>query len=284
MTDHAGKLERARARRLAPPCNHVDFLLECIGFPPSHDFGELAEIAAAQGEPIAWRGPLGLHRSLELGDGLAVHVDREVGERGPTLTPFARGGCRLRIAVESLRTPPDSPCDAVLVGWPLAAPGARSDPEHGHGHAGLGLGTTRIGMLLRDARRLPRRIPSGHVLAVSVAGFALHVEALQRDADRSLAIRALTGPDDPAGCVEIAAPIERVVDLRNPLTGACTQRVDIALDHKRLLGLHLSPWQLFEEGLRTPRAGDRIEGTFLLSGRVRGGLPSVRRRVGACFG
>lgn len=281
----------------------MEFLLECIGFPPSHDFAGLAHHAARHGSPVAWRGPAGLHKSLELGDGLALHVDREEGEQGLSLFPFVRSACRLRVAVESLRTPPDSPCDAIVVGWVLApkpspsdcisggplgiAPllGAENDSEYhpGAGIRGLGLGSTRLSALLTDARLLPKRIPAGHVLAVGLAGFAIHVDQLQADADRTLMIRPLNGPDDPAGCVEIAAPITGITELRNPLTGARIQRVEIDLDG-RALGLHLSPWQLFEDGLRPARVGDRIEGTFLLSGRVLGGLPSVRRKVGACFG
>ena len=93
----------------------------------------------------------------------------------------------------------------------------------------------------------------------------------------------MAGPEEPGGCVDLSATITAVTRLENPLTGAAVQRIDVR-GPGRSLALFASPWQLFEDGLPAPEVGGRIEGSFLLSGRVTGGLPSVRERVGACFG
>jgi hypothetical protein len=53
---------------------------------------------------------------------------------------------------------------------------------------------------------------------------------------------------------------------------------------ERPLELFASRWQLEKDGLPPPRPGWRIEGTFMLSGRIAGGLPGPRRRARERFG
>ena len=48
----------------------MDFLLECIGFPPDLDPDELVERVCDEGEAVAWRGDPANHRRLDLGGGL----------------------------------------------------------------------------------------------------------------------------------------------------------------------------------------------------------------------
>ena len=255
----------------------MDFLLECIGFPPNQNQDRLAEEAFRHGEQAAWRGPSGEHWRLALGGGLELRADREDGEPHWTLLPHFRTKTRLRVQVESLRTPPDSPGDVVLTGWtrpPIEdrAPGFR------------GRGTHRLAALLTDARRLPPSVPGGHVLAVALAGFALEVETQHRDElGGRFDMRPLLGPDDPGGCVELSARIRDIGRFENDLTGVPVHAIQVD-GPGRPMTLFASPWQLFEDGLPPMRIGGRISGTFLLTGHVAGGLPSSRRRVGASFG
>ena len=48
--------------------------------------------------------------------------------------------------------------------------------------------------------------------------------------------------------------------------------------------IFVSRWQLEREGLPMPRPGWRIEGTFVFTGRLAGGLPPVRPRRERSFG
>lgn len=255
----------------------MDFLLECIGFPPNHDPDRLAEAAFLHGEQAAWRGPSGEHWRLALGGGLELRADREAGESHWTLLPHFRTKRRLRVEVESLRTPPDSPGDVLLTGWtrPSVADDARGfkrPPRH------------RLAALLTDARRLPPSVPGGHVLALALAGFALEVETTaDDDRDGRFEMRPLLGPEDPGGCVELSARIRDIGRFENDLTGVPVHAI-LVDGPGRPITLFASPWQLFEDGLPPTRVGGRISGTFLLTGHVVGGLPSPRRRVGASFG
>ena len=96
-------------------------------------------------------------------------------------------------------------------------------------------------------------------------------------------IAPLGGADDPGGCVELCLRVQRVTGFTNPLNGARVSRLEVDAPG-RPLTLFVSPWQLARDGLAAPRAGTWIAGTFVLSGRIAGGLgaPSgaARRRFG----
>ena len=161
----------------------MDFLLECIGFPPSTDLAALAQRIRREGEAVALRGPRGEHRRVAFPGGLEVRLDREEGEPHDSLWPYFESSRRLRVAVDSLRRVPDSPFDVMLTG--RANPPVPDDPWREATGDEYTLST-----YLWDARRLPRELPRGHVLAVSVAGFALdvtHVGPLARVKDPYLA-------------------------------------------------------------------------------------------------
>ena len=88
---------------------------------------------------------------------------------------------------------------------------------------------------------------------------------------------------DPGGCVEASLHIRSVKRVENPLTH-CPVDVLEADAPGRPLPVLVSHWQLQRDGLPTPRPGWRIEGVFLLSGRLVGGLPSSATRLGRKFG
>lgn len=273
----------------------MDFLLECIGFPPDHDFDELARRARAHAEPVAWRGPEGEHLRMPLGQGLELRMDRESGAPNWSLYPHFQSQHRLRIAVTDLIGIPDSPYDAILQGW--ANPPVDGDPRESPE-------SYPLAAVITDARRLPRRIEIGHVLAVTLAGFALDVEyvgpfdAARRVRGRRLDGGAWIGPlggfasgggdgsglgDSPGGCVELSLPVSARRTLVNPVTRSQVELLEVDLPG-RPLALFASPWQLECDGLAAPSIGSRIEGTFLLTGRVAGGLSSPTERLGPQFG
>ena len=95
----------------------MDFLLECIGFPPDQDLDELARLARENGDTVPWRGPLGEHYRVPLGAGLDLRVDREEDSDVWSLYPSYLSDNRLRIAVHSIRGLPDSAYDALVFGW-----------------------------------------------------------------------------------------------------------------------------------------------------------------------
>lgn len=262
----------------------MDFLLECIGFPPGGDQESLGAHILAAGEAAPWRGAPEDHLRLGLGHGLELRLDREEPDQPWTLLPYYRVDQRLRVAVDHLEPAPDSPFDVLLTGWvapPL--PGDR-DPSPG---------AYRISTWLTDARRLPPGLPCGHVLAVSIAGFALGVdyvgpnsgvrEAAILDRPHGAWIQPLGAPDSPGGCAEVSLRVREIRHLRNELTGRLVD-VIIADAPERPLALFVSPWQLESDGLPAPRPGWRIEGTFLFSGRLSGGLPGPPRRARRVFG
>jgi hypothetical protein len=274
----------------------VDFLLECIGFPPDHGLSALVQTVKAKGEPIPYRGPGGEHLRYPLSGGLEVRAEREDGQEHWNVWPFFRVDHRLRLAVLETRAVPDSPFDRLLFG--VANPAL---PET----AGTGLGDVVPGSLpellaeeflltayVTDARRLPAKLPAGHVLAVSVAGFALDVSYVGPDgggsAEASLdGRRALFKPlgelGAPGGCMEVSLRIRSLRHIRNPLTG-----IEVAVIEGdapgRPMPLFVSRWQLQEEGLPQPRPGWRIEGAFLFQGTVAGGLPPRDARRAARAG
>ena len=253
----------------------MEFLLECIGFSPNENPDQLVERARVEGEAVPWRGDPDNHRRLALGGGLELRVDREPGQDFWSLLPHFRSRQRMRVAVESLRAVPDSPFDALLTGWVAPPVPAESGPAQTPG-------AYRLTTWLTDARRLPRRLPAGHVLAVSVAGFALTVEYVGPNSGvsdprwlecrRGAHVAPLGGADAPGGCSEVSLRVREIRHLRNAVTG---RPVDLVVTDapERPLVLFLSPWQLARDGLPAPRPGWRIEGAFLFTGTIAGGLP-----------
>ena len=184
----------------------MDFLLECIGFPPGSDLAELAARIRRAGEPVAWRGPAGLHLRYPLAGGLEVRLDREDGQDHDTLWPHFEENRRLRVAVESVQPLPDSPFDLLLRG--RANPALPGDPWREASGEEYPLAT-----YLSDARRLRGSIPGGHVIAVSISGFALDVSFVgPNEGVRSSYLSGepagslllpLRGSDQPGGCMEL---------------------------------------------------------------------------------
>ncbi len=263
----------------------MDFLLECIGFPPDFPIDDLIALVKSDGEPAAWRGDPALHRRLPLGGGLELRMDREPGQKHWNLLPDFKVNHRLRVAVEEIRALPDSPFDALLVGW--AAPkadGARS---------GARGGAYRLCTYLSDARKLPRNLPRGHVLAVSIAGYSLDLSyvgpndeassTLVLDEESGASVRPLGAANDPGGCAEVSVRIREIRHVENPITRREVQVLEVDAP-ERPLDLFVSRWQLEKDGFEPPRPGWRIEGTFMFSGRIAGGLPSPSPRSSTSFG
>jgi len=263
----------------------VDFLLECIGFPPDYPTDDLVRRVIEQGEPAAWRGDPARHRRLPLGGGLELRLDKEDGQEHWNLLPHYQVSHRLRVAVDEIRALPDSPFDALLIGW--AAPPVDADD------AQLGPGAYRMCAYITDARRLPKKLPHGHVLALSVAGFALDVTYVGPDERASdprvldeecgASVRPLGGAEEPGGCAELSGRIQRIRHLVNPITAMAVEALEVDAPG-RPLELFASRWQLEKDGLPPPRPGWRIEGTFMMSGRIAGGLPGPRQQARDRFG
>ena len=264
----------------------VDFLLECVGFAPDEDADALVTLARERGERDPLRGPGGEHYVLPLAEGVALHCDREEGSELWTLMPHYRERRRLRVAVTSVRTPEDSPFDALLRGWAGPTREAFGD-EWGEP------GAYELACLLFDARRLPRRSLPGRVISVAVAGFALAVDFVGPNADapdegvlerpHGARLAPATGPDAPGGCREVSLRVMRV----RRATNRCSGRAMTVLEcdaPERSLHLFLSPGQLEADGLPEPRPGWRVEGCFLFTGRVTGGLPGPSARARRHFG
>lgn len=263
----------------------MDFLLECIGFPPDLDHADLADQVRTSGEAVPWRGDPENHKRLPLGDGLELRLDREPGQDFWTLLPYFRVPHRLRVAVDSVRRVQDSPFDALLSGW--ACPPSPAEP------ASRFPGEYHLTTWLTDARRLPKEVTRGHVLAISAAGFALNVDYVGPnegvkdvrilDRRRGAHVQPLGGFEDPGGCSEVSLRVKSIRHMRNPITG---RAVDLLVCDapERPLMLFVSPWQLSIDDLPAPRPGWRIEGTFLFTGVIAGGLEGPRRRLTRGFG
>lgn len=277
----------------------MDFLLECIGFPPGQPLQELVELVQKRGEPAPWRGHAEHHRRLPLVGGLELRIDREDDAAPWNILPHYQTNRRLRIAVEDIRSVPDSRFDALLVGW-AAPPLPEQEEKIGLLEWERGSTTTMhapgayaISTYLTDARRLPSRIPRGLVLAVSIAGFALDVTYVGDDEGASdpnvleqengAAIAPLGGPSEPGGCAEVSLRIQEVLHLENPITKERFDRIEVDAP-ERPHSLFVSRWQLDSDGLPPPRPGSRIEGTFLFTGRIAGGLPGPRNTARGSFG
>jgi hypothetical protein len=263
----------------------VDFLLECIGFPPDHSMDDIVARVLRDGEAAAWRGEPDRHLRLPLGGGLEVRIDKEDGRKHWSVLPHFQVHHRLRVAVDEIRPLPDSPFDALVVGW--AAPPL--EPEE----ARLQPGAYRLSTFVTDARRLPSKIPFGHVLALSIAGFALDVsyvgpdegafDASILDRDGGARIAPLGSPEDPGGCADVSLRIRQILHLVNPITGIPVEVLEVEAP-ERPLQMFVSRWQLEKDDLPQPRPGWRVEGTFLFSGRIAGGLPGPGRQARASFG
>jgi len=264
----------------------VEFLLECIGFPPEVDVDRLVELSRTRGERAPWRGPAGEHLRLALGGGLEIRADRESDGDPWSVHPFFQCEHRMRLAVETVRKAPDSRYDAMVIGW--------ANPPI-EGHPSNSPDAYPISAIVTDARRLPRSMERGHVLAVSVAGFALDVECIgslahcsarkqpMRRFEQGGWVQPIGGTEDPGGCVELMLRIDRIEERTNPLTEARVALLETATP-ERPLTLFASPWQLDVDDLQPPRAGDWIRGVFLLTGRITGGLQTASERLGARFG
>lgn len=253
----------------------MDFLLECIGFPPDYDHDGLPDLVRQLGEPTPWRDPDGADRRLALGGGIELRLDEGDGTAIADVWPFYASPARLRLAVESVDAIPDAPFDGLLRGRANPPrPGVRSnEPSYRF--------TTWVG----DRRRLPRLLEPGHVLAVSSAGFALDIVAVEQrpPIDRRGHIAPLGGDENPGGCVELFLPVLATEKLENPLTGLTFQRLELRAPGQHL-SVFVSRWQLETDALPDPVAGAWLRGTFLFSGRISGGLPSPSRRLGRTFG
>lgn len=264
----------------------MDFLLECVGFPPDQDLGELIALAHQRGESVPWRGPDGDHLTIPLADGIELRCDREADSDHWSLLPFYREQQRLRVAVRSIRSLEDSPFDALLTGW--AAPtSAKHQGEWDSPGAYL------LSCWLTDARRLPKSLLPGRVLSVGIAGFALEISFIGPnseapdpsvyDLEGGARLEPLSGVHAPGGCMEVSMRVKSVRHARNPITKLPVMLLECDAP-ERSLCVFVSPWQLEQDGLRSPRPGWRIEGSFLFMGRVTGGLPGPARTARRHFG
>lgn len=263
----------------------MDFLLECVGFPPDHPMDDIVQRVLRDGEPAAWRGAPDRHLRLPLGGGLELRMDKEEGHAHWSVLPYFQVPHRLRVSVDEIRSLPDSPFDALLIGWAAPPPGALD--------ARLSPGAYRLSAFISDARRLPRKLPFGHVLALSLACFALDVDYVGPDQDgpdpsvlerpSAARIAPLGSPEDPGGCAEVSLRIQSILHVVNPITGIPVEVLEVEAPERPLL-LFVSRWQIEKDGLPPPRPGWRIEGTFLFSGRIAGGLPGPAERARRSFG
>jgi len=186
------------------------------------------------------------------------------------------------VAVTSIEPLRESPSDAVLFGIANPPVPAEADdplPEE------LGMDYP-IATFLSDARRLPRSVPAGHVLAVSVSGFAVDISYLGPNAGvrdpfileepRGASLCPVADDTNPPGCMELSLRIRQVRRLENRHTGQPFLVLE-ADAPGRPIELFLSRWQVETDGFEAPRPGWRIEGAFLFTGRIAGGLPRPKR-------
>lgn len=254
----------------------LDFLLECIGFPPDHPLEAIVERVLAQGEPAAWRGDPARHRRLPLGGGLELRMDREHDRAGWNLLPFFQTPHRQRIAVDEVRALPDSPFDALMWGW-VAPPVEESERRWSPG-------AYRLALNLMDARKLPRSLQKGHVLAVAAAGFALDLAYVgPSEPRREPRIEPLGHPEDPGGCAELSLVVRNIRHLSNPITGIEVEALELDAPERPQV-VFTSRWQRERDGFPPPQVGGRIDGTFLFLGTVTGGLPGLTRASARSFG
>jgi len=276
LRNTAGRRTVVAAGRMRNTGRGLDFLLECIGFPPDHPIEEIVQHVLRDGEPAAWRGDPARHRRLPLGGGLELRMDREDDRLPWNLLPFFQTPHKLRIAVEEVRALPDSPFDALMWGW-VAPPVEESERRWSPG-------AYRLALNLMDARKLPKAMPKGHVLAVAAAGFALDLTRVAPGAnDREARIEPLGHPEDPGGCAELSLLVRNIRHLRNPITGIEVEALELDAPERPQV-VFTSRWQRERDGLPPPQVGGRVDGTFLFLGTVTGGLPGQAQAGGRSFG
>jgi len=275
----------------------LDFLLECIGFPPDWDLDRVMGEVRARGSAAPWRGSSGQHLAMPIAGDLGLRLDQDEGFE-PELWPFYSSRYRCRVGVTSLSMVPDSSYDAVLLGTtnPIAPIEHEAgdwridDLDDPDGEANV---SHPIAACLTDARRLPHNLPPGHVLAINVAGFALSIDYVGPNEGGSIpdvvdrphgaSIEVLGGDANPAACMELSMRVRSISHLRNVITGERINRIELDAPGNPL-EVFVSPWQLELDGLPHPKPGSRIEGVFLLLGRIVGGLPRTRKKRRVAFG
>ena len=258
----------------------MDFLLECVGFPPGTDYERLEDRLLRSGESVPLVQSKGEHLRMALGGGVELRLDRELDSDPCVIWPHFNSQRRLRVAYRGTVPSPGTPYDVVMHG--LANPPIPDDPWGEAGGMDYALSTHLTG-----ARLLPKNLVHGHVLALSVAGFGLDVSYCGpndgvRDPNileepSGAHLLPSVGSDAPLGCMDLSLRIRSIRRLENPWT----QEPIIILEVDapgRPLELFISPWQLDFGAQEEPRPGYRIEGSFLFSGRIAGGLP--RRQSG----
>jgi len=253
----------------------MDFLLECVGFPPGTDLEELEEHLLRVGERVPLVKAKGTHLRAPLAHGLELRLDREAGSDAASIWPHFSSNRRLRVAYRGTIPASGTPYDAILHG--IANPPLPDDPFGETGGSDYALS-----MHLTGARRLPRNLSDGHVLALSLAGFALDVsycgpnEGVRDDnileEPSGAHLLPSVGSEAPAGCMELSLRIRSTRQMVNPWTQETITILEVDAPG-RPLELFFSPWQLALGDLQAPRPGHRIEGAFLFSGRIAGGLP-----------
>jgi len=255
----------------------VDFLLECIGFPPDYPMADLVRHVLERGEPAPWRGEGRDHRRLALGGGLELRMDRTDPSQNWNVLPYFHAARRLRVAVDDLRPLPDSPFDVLLHSW-VAPP---VDPAERR----LQRGAYRLCVNLMDARKLPASIDYGHVLAIQTAGFALDIAGVtaQEAAGHEPAIEPLRGDSNTGGCADLSLRVRSVSRFINDITGLEIQALELDAPEFPLT-VFVSPWELEQRALPAPRVGGTIQGSFLFLGSIAAGIGQPARAAGRRFG
>jgi hypothetical protein len=198
-------------------------------------------------------------------------MDREHERRPWNLLPFFQTPHKLRIAVEEVRALPDSPFDALMWGWvapPLEESERRWSP-----------GAYRLALNLMDARKLPRSLAKGHVLAVAAAASRSTCARRAERAGPGAAHRAARPSRGPGGCAELPLRVRKVLHLSNPITGIEVEALELDAPERPQV-VFTSRWQRERDGLPPPQVGGRVDGTFLFLGTVTGGLPGQARAGG----
>jgi len=253
----------------------MDFLLECIGFPPDTDYRALEARLLGSGETVPLVQAKGTHLRQPLVGGVELRLDREADSEPCVIWPHFHSKRRLRVAYRGRVPAQGTPYDVVMHG--LANPPVPGDPWGES--AGMDYA---LSAHLTGGRLLPRSLPDGHVLALSVAGFGLDVSYCGpnegvRDPNileepSGAHLLPSVGADAPLGCMDLSLRIRSIRRLENPWTQEPISILEVDAPG-RPLELFVSPWQLGQAGLAAPQSGYRIEGSFLFSGRIAGGLP-----------
>ena len=83
--------------------------------------------------------------------------------------------------------------------------------------------------------------------------------------------------------MEVSLRVCEIRHVQNPITGVLVDILETDAPGRPVI-LFVSRWQLEKDGLPEPRPGWRIEGTFLFSGRIAGGLPRPPLKKRGAFG